>query len=82
MRAHVGDELIVESTEPAYTRRVGRIVALRTADGSPPYLVHWAVGDYPSLIYPGPGVRMEVRHRRGGRPIPGSRGRPDGGDTR
>jgi hypothetical protein len=63
MRAHVGDELVVESTQPAHMRRVGTIVALRTADGSPPYLVHWLVGDYPSLIYPGPGVRMEVRHK-------------------
>jgi len=63
MRAHVGDELVVESTEPAQMRRVGTIVAVKTPDGSPPYLVHWVVGDYDSLIYPGPGIRMEVHHR-------------------
>ncbi len=63
MRAHVGDKLVVESTEPVPTRRVGTIIALKSVDGSPPYLVHWSVGDYNSLIYPGPGVRMQV-HRR------------------
>jgi hypothetical protein len=66
MKAEVGDEVVVESTEPAPTRRIGTIIALKTADGSPPYLVHWAVGDYDSLIYPGPGTRMDVRHRNGG----------------
>jgi Domain of unknown function (DUF1918) len=59
----VGDELIVESTQSSRSRRVGTIIALKTTDGSPPYLVHWVVGDYDSLIFPGPHVRMEVRHR-------------------
>jgi hypothetical protein len=64
MKADVGDELIVESREqPAQTCRIGTIVALKTADGSPPYLVHWVAGDYDSLIFPGPGVRMHVRHK-------------------
>jgi hypothetical protein len=63
MKAEVGDELVVEDIEPVPQRRVGTIVGLKTADGSPPYLVHWVVGDYDSLIYPGPGTRMEVRHR-------------------
>lgn len=63
MKAQVGDELIMESTEPVQSRRVGTIVGLKTADGSPPYLVHWVVGDYDSLIFPGPSTRMEVRHR-------------------
>jgi Domain of unknown function (DUF1918) len=63
MRAHVGDELTVESTVPVPTSRVGTIVGLKNADGSPPYLVHWVVGDYDSLIFPHPGTRMTVRHR-------------------
>ena len=63
MTAEIGDELVVESAEPMQTRRVGTIVGLNNADGSPPYLVHWVVGDYDSLIYPGPGTRMTVRHR-------------------
>ena len=63
MEAEVGDELVVESTDPMRARRVGTIVGLKTADGSPPYLVHWVVGDYDSLVYPGPSTRMEVHHR-------------------
>ena len=63
MRAQVGDELIVESTVPAPSRRVGIVIGLKNADGSPPYLVHWVVGDYTSLIFPGPDTRMRVRDK-------------------
>jgi Domain of unknown function (DUF1918) len=63
MRAQVGDELIVESTVPAPSRRVGIVVGLKNADGSPPYLVHWVVGDYNSLIFPGPDTQMAVHHK-------------------
>ena len=42
--------------------RIGTIVALRNADGSPPYVVHWLAGDYDSLIQPGPTARIERRH--------------------
>jgi len=71
MKAEVGDELVVESTDPALTRRTGTILALRTADGSPPYLVHWVVGDYNSLIFPGPSTRMEVHHKARSRRLSG-----------
>ena len=69
MKAHVGDELVVESTVPVPSRRVGIVVGLKNADGSPPYLVHWVVGDYYSLIFPGPDTRMTVHQtaRRGER---------------
>jgi Domain of unknown function (DUF1918) len=69
MRAHVGDELTVESTVPVASSRVGTIVGMKNADGSPPYLIHWVVGDYDSLIFPHPGTRMTVRHRE--QPQPG-----------
>jgi Domain of unknown function (DUF1918) len=62
VRAHVGDELVVESTAGAPSRRVGTIVGLKNADGSPPYLVHWVVGDYDSQISPGPHTRITVHH--------------------
>ena len=62
MNAQVGDELIIESLEPGTSARMGTIVALRNADGSPPYVVHWLVGDYDSLIEPGPTARIERRH--------------------
>jgi hypothetical protein len=68
VRAHVGDELTVESTMPVPSRRVGTIVGLKNADGSPPYLVHWVVGDYDSLILPGPNTRMTVRHHKARHP--------------
>ena len=62
MNAQVGDELIIESPEPGTSARIGTIVALRNADGSPPYVVHWLAGDYDSLIEPGPTARIERRH--------------------
>lgn len=64
MRANVGDELIVGETEICGATRVGKIVAVKGSDGSPPYLVHWVAGDYDSLVSPWPGVR--VRHRARG----------------
>lgn len=59
MKAQVGDELIMESPEPGKQARIGTIVALRNPDGSPPYVVHWLVGDYDSLIEPGPKARIQ-----------------------
>jgi len=61
MEAQVGDELIIEGPEPGTSGRIGTIVALQNADGSPPYVVHWLAGDYDSLIRPGPTARIE-RH--------------------
>jgi hypothetical protein len=63
--AQVGDELIVESMAPVASRRVGIVIGLKNVDGSPPYLVHWVVGDYNSLIFPGPDTRITVRHKLG-----------------
>lgn len=67
MRAQVGDRLIVESTVPVPSRRVGIVIGLENADGSPPYLVHWLAGDYNSLIFPGPDSRIDV-HRKAQHP--------------
>ena len=63
MRAQVGDELIVETAVPVPSRRVGIIAGLKNTDGSPPYLVHWPVGDYYSLIFPGPDTLITVRRK-------------------
>jgi len=62
MKAKVGDELIIESPQPGAPGRIGTIVALHNADGSPPYVVHWLVGDYDSQIDPGPMARIERHH--------------------
>jgi len=61
MKAEVGDELIIESPKPGTAGRIGTIVALQNADGSPPYIVHWLAGDYDSLVDPGPKTRIERR---------------------
>jgi len=79
MKAQVGDELIVEKSQTGEPRRVGRIVALESADGSPPYLVRWVAGDYESLVFPWPGVR--IRHRAAGRARHGER-RPAARESR
>lgn len=62
LRAQVGDTLIAEGAGLAGTPRIGEIVAVTNADGSPPYRVRWLAGDYESLIFPGPGTRVEKGH--------------------
>ena len=61
MKAQVGDELIIVSVESGKPDRIGTIMALQNTDGSPPYVVHWVVGDYASLIEPGFQARIERR---------------------
>lgn len=62
LRAHVGDTLVIEEENAAGAPRIGRILAVGNPDGSPPYRVRWLAGDYESLIYPGPGARVEKGH--------------------
>jgi hypothetical protein len=61
MKAQVGDELIIVSAESGKPDRTGTIMALQNTDGSPPYVVHWVVGDCTSLIEPGSQARIERR---------------------
>ena len=61
LRAHVGDTLVIEENA-AGTPRIGRILAVSSPDGSPPYRVRWLAGDYESLISPGLGARVEQGH--------------------
>ncbi len=61
MTAEPGDELVVENPDAARPERVGTIIALRTVDGTPAYLVHWVAGDYDSLVSPWPGVKIHHR---------------------
>jgi len=51
MNGHVGDRLVVERTQGG-SRRVGIIVALAHADGSPPYRVRWLDTGHESLVFP------------------------------
>jgi hypothetical protein len=50
MKADVGDRL-VQDGDPD---RVGLIIGLRNADGSPPYVVRWLRGGHIALVFPGP----------------------------
>lgn len=54
MRAQVGDWLIIERGDIDHHARRGRIEEVRSADGSPPFLVRWLDTDHTVLVFPGP----------------------------
>ncbi|MGW7363517.1 pyridoxamine 5'-phosphate oxidase family protein [Streptomyces sp. NPDC054841] len=60
MRAHLGDQLVIESPATGATRRDGEIVGLHHADGTPPYDVRWSDTDEVTLVFPGPDAH--IRH--------------------
>jgi hypothetical protein len=53
MKANVGDWLVVKGTTVERHEQRGKIVEVRSADGSPPYVVQWA-SDHVTTVYPGP----------------------------
>ncbi|QHC23038.1 DUF1918 domain-containing protein [Streptomyces sp. GS7] len=63
MKAHVGDQLVVESPTTGATRRDGEIVGLHHEDGTPPYDVRWSDSDQITIFFPGPDTH--VRHLEG-----------------
>ncbi|MEU0398615.1 DUF1918 domain-containing protein [Streptomyces sp. NPDC006208] len=68
MRAHLGDQLVIESTTTGATRRDGEIVGLHHADGTPPYDVRWSDTDEVTLVFPGPDAHIRcVEHEPGTR---------------
>ncbi|KPI11012.1 pyridoxamine 5'-phosphate oxidase family protein [Streptomyces mirabilis] len=71
MRAHLGDQLVVESPANGATRRDGEIVGLHHEDGTPPYDVHWSDTDEVTLVFPGPDAHIRhLEHRTEGSPDP------------
>jgi len=62
LRAQVGDTLIAGEGVGVTSARRGVIIAVTNADGSPPYRVRWLAGEYESLVFPGPGARVEKGH--------------------
>lgn len=80
MRAHLGDQLVIESRATGATRRDGEIVGLHHEDGTPPYDVRWSDTDEVTLVFPGPDAHLH--HIEHGQPetTPGS-ARPDTGET-
>ncbi|MDT0541679.1 DUF1918 domain-containing protein [Streptomyces sp. NPDC021354] len=58
MRAHIGDQLIIESPTTGATRRDGEIVGVHHEDGTPPYDVRWSDSGRVSLVFPGPDAHI------------------------
>ncbi|MEW1777867.1 DUF1918 domain-containing protein [Streptomyces sp. NPDC086777] len=58
MRAHLGDQLVIESPATGAPRRDGEIVGLHHEDGTPPYDVRWSDSDEVTLVFPGPDAHV------------------------
>lgn len=46
MRARIGDRLVVGED------RIGEVVAVPSADGSPPYIVKWLKDGHIAMVFP------------------------------
>lgn len=77
MRAHLGDQLVIEHTTTGAAKRDGEIVGLHHEDGTPPYDVRWSDTDEVTLVFPGPDAH--IRHLEHGQP--GSTHAPSGPHT-
>jgi hypothetical protein len=53
MKAKVGDWLVIKGTTTERADQRGVITEVRSADGSPPYVVRWP-NDHLATVYPGP----------------------------
>ncbi len=54
MEAQVGDRLVPDGDH----HRVGLIIGMHNADGSPPYVVKWLSDGHIALVFPGPYTRV------------------------
>jgi hypothetical protein len=54
MRANVGDFLVIKGTTVERSDQCGEITEVRSADGSPPYVVRWLASSHIATVYPGP----------------------------
>jgi hypothetical protein len=54
MKAQVGDWLVVKGTTVAQPDQRGLITEVRSADGSPPYVVRWSATSHEATVFPGP----------------------------
>ncbi|MBX7553323.1 DUF1918 domain-containing protein [Streptomyces sp. NPDC004232] len=80
MRAHVGDQLVIDSTKTGAARRDGEIVGLHHEDGTPPYDVRWSDTDEVTLVFPGPDAH--IHHLESAEPRTTSAPQPDAGEAR
>jgi hypothetical protein len=54
MHAQPGDWLVIKGPRVDAPDQRGRIIEVRSADGTPPYVVRWTADDHVSTVFPGP----------------------------
>jgi hypothetical protein len=54
MKAKVGDWLVIKGATVEQPDQRGEITEVRSADGSPPYVVRWFATHNVATVYPGP----------------------------
>jgi Domain of unknown function (DUF1918) len=54
MKAKVGDWLVIKGATVQQPDQRGEITEVRSADGSPPYVVRWFATHHEATVYPGP----------------------------
>jgi len=54
MKADVGDWLVIKGTTVDKHDQRGLIIDVRSADGTPPYVVRWLADGHEATVYPGP----------------------------
>jgi hypothetical protein len=64
MHAKVGDKLRIHASHIGTPDQVGRIVEIRGANGTPPYLVDFLDGST-RLVFPGPDALVESARSAG-----------------
>ncbi|MFH8475732.1 DUF1918 domain-containing protein [Streptomyces sp. NPDC018000] len=79
MRAHLGDQLVIESPATGSARRDGEIIGLHHEDGTPPYDVRWSDTGGVTLVFPGPDAHVHHIEQPGGRQAPSRPGMDEAG---
>ncbi|MGW1605614.1 pyridoxamine 5'-phosphate oxidase family protein [Streptomyces eurythermus] len=74
MRAHLGDQLVIENAATGAARRDGEIIGLHHDDGTPPYDVRWSDTGEVTLMFPGPDAH--IRHPEHERQEPAGEAEP------
>ncbi len=67
MNAQPGQWLVVHGRVTDSPERVGEIVEVPHADGSPPYVVRWLGEDHTCVVFPGPDAGVVAEPPRGAR---------------
>ncbi|HUZ19524.1 MAG TPA: DUF1918 domain-containing protein [Acidimicrobiales bacterium] len=59
MRASIGDKLVVAGHRVGEPEQHAVILAVKGANGEPPYLVRWESDGHEGLFFPGPDASVE-----------------------